>query len=428
MEESIFETKEYKRSRTAYALQCTLEYFVALLVSDAFLAKLLINIGISDSLIGIISSFISFSFLFQLMSIWLIGKMKSIKKTVILFDTFSQLLYICMYCIPFLEADVSTKTILAIAAVIFAYFFKYMVSSILFKWANSYVEPNRRGKFSAIKEMISLFCGMIFTLFVGFVVDRYEAAGNIKGGFGFIIILLLVLNVLNFISLMNIKDEKVEKDAEKHSLKDVMANTIGNRSFKNVIILISLSSIATYLTTSFMGTFKTKELLLSVGLVQVINAVASGMRMVFSIPLGKYSDKKSYAKGIEVALIIAAVGFFINIFTTEKTWWLVIIFTILYYVSVAGTNANKFNITYSYVKSEYIAQAMAIQNCISGVLGFVASLAGSVILSYIQNNNNTLFGIHVYGQQVLSAISFLIILGAVVYDRKVVEKQEIMVQ
>ena len=71
---------------------------------------------------------------------------------------------------------------------------------------------------------------------------------------------------------------------------------------------------------------------------------------------------------------------------------------------------------------------MAIQNCISGVLGFFASLTGSVILSYIQNNNNTLFGIHMYGQQVLSAISFLIILVAVAYDRMVVEKQDIMVQ
>ena len=97
-------------------------------------------------------------------------------------------------------------------------------------------------------------------------------------------------------------------------------------------------------------------------------------------------------------------------------------------MSVAGTNANKFNITYSYVKREYISQAMAKQNCISGVLGFFASLIGIVILTYIQNNNNTFFGIHVYGQQVLSAISFLIILGAGVYDRKVVEKQEIMVQ
>lgn len=67
---NIYNTKEYKRSRTAYALQCTFEYFVMLLVADAFLANLLTNMGISDALTGIISSFISFAFLFQLMSIF----------------------------------------------------------------------------------------------------------------------------------------------------------------------------------------------------------------------------------------------------------------------------------------------------------------------------------------------------------------------
>ena len=69
---------------------------------------------------------------------------------------------------------------------------------------------------------------------------------------------------------------------------------------------------------------------------------------------------------------------------------------------------------------------MAIQNCISGVLGFCASLVGSLILSYIQKNGNMLFGISVYGQQVLSAISLIIVIGAIVYDRLVVEKQDIM--
>ena len=102
--------------------------------------------------------------------------------------------------------------------------------------------------------------------------------------------------------------------------------------------------------------------------------------------------------------------------------------TILYNVSIAGTNANRFNITYSYVKCEYIAQAMTIQNSISGVLGFLATLLGSVILSYIQENGNMLFGIPVYGQQVLSAISLVIVAAAIIYDRVVIEKQEVMLQ
>lgn len=428
MDMETYKSVAYKRSRIAYSAQCTFDYLITLLISDAFLAKLLTNIGMSDALIGIISSFISFAFLFQLLSIELINRIKNIKGTVVFFDCLSQALCICMYFVPFLKVGLGIKTGIVIGVIIAAYFSKYLVSSILFNWANSYVEPRSRGGFSAVKEMISLFSGMFFSLAVGFLADKYEVAGNIKGGFVFIIVLLSVLNVLNFVSLMMIKNTKPSNQSSKMPLKEVMANTIGKKDFRSVILLLSMWSIAVYMTNSFMGIFKTKDLLLSLGTVQIINMVANGMRLVCSLPLGKYSDKKSYAKGIELALIIAAVGFALNMFTQKNTWWLIIAYTILYSVSVAGTNANKLNITYSYVKSEYITQAMAIQNCISGVLGFGASLVGSFILSYIQKNGNMLFGISVYGQQVLSAISLLIVIGAIVYDRLVVEKQNIMVQ
>ena len=63
-----YNSPEYKRSRAAYMAQCTFEYFVSLLVADAFLAKVLTALGMSDFLVGIISSFISLSFVFQLLS------------------------------------------------------------------------------------------------------------------------------------------------------------------------------------------------------------------------------------------------------------------------------------------------------------------------------------------------------------------------
>ena len=60
---SIFDSPAYKRSRRAYCAQCAFEYFVAILVADAYLAKLLTHLGLSDGLIGIIASFISLAFM-----------------------------------------------------------------------------------------------------------------------------------------------------------------------------------------------------------------------------------------------------------------------------------------------------------------------------------------------------------------------------
>lgn len=425
----IFNSKEYKRSRSAYVGQCTFEYFISILVADAFLAKLLTHIGISDSLIGIISSFVTLAFLFQLLSIFVAGKIKSIKKTVIIFELICNTLFFALYTIPFVPFTTEAKTTLVILSVIFAYISKYIVSSILFKWGNGFVNPINRGKFSAVKEMISLITGIVFTLATGYAVDRFESLGNIEGGFIFISVSILILNICNFTSLMLIKDEKREiKNEDKPKIKDILANTLKNRKFLNITLVLTLWDIARYLTIGFLGTFKTKELLLSVGAVQVINMVANLMRLSISLPFGKYSDKHSFASGLKLAYGIVAIGFLLIAFTTEKTWWLIILYTVLFNVSLAGSNQNSFNIMYSYVKSEYFVHASAIKSSICGIFGFGASIVGSRILAYVQSNGNMLFGIPVYGQQILGAISFLIMIIVILFIHFVVEKQKVMIQ
>lgn len=71
----IYDSPEYKRSRGAYIVQCAMYYLVTLLVTDVFLAKLLGSIGIKDSLIGIISSFVSLAF-FNSIIFYLSAKIK----------------------------------------------------------------------------------------------------------------------------------------------------------------------------------------------------------------------------------------------------------------------------------------------------------------------------------------------------------------
>ena len=116
------------------------------------------------------------------------------------------------------------------------------------------------------------------------------------------------------------------------------------------------------------------------------------------------------------------------IFCTPKSWWCIIVFTILFNVSLAGSNQNGTNITYNYVKDEYIVQAIAIKQSIVGVLGFGASLIGSKILEYVQQNGNTFMGMEVYGQQLLAGISLIFVIAAVVFNKAVVEKQKRMIQ
>lgn len=425
MQETIlnYDTKEYQRSRKAYITQSAFQYCVTLLVTDSFLANLLNEIGISDSMIGVISSFISVAFVIQLMSIFLIKVRIETKKLVILFDTLSIFFFMLLYLIPFFGVSKKIKTALVIVSIIAAYAGNYMISSLSFKWANSYVDPKKRAGYSAKKEMISLAVGMIFSLGAGYVIDRYEDLGNRKGSFLFIAGLILILNAGNLLSYLMIKKEDGEWRYEKsQSYKAVFNNTLGNRNFRNVILLTVLWNMAVYFTTGFMWIFKTKDLLFSMVAVQGINVAASLLRIFVSEPIGKYSDKYSYVKGFKLGLYLAAAAFLFGVFTTRSTRFLIVIHTLLYHCCLAGTNQNSFNMTYSYVEEKYITQAMAIKNSIGGICGFGASIAAGRMLELIQENGNRIGNIQIYGQQVLSMISLVMVMIAILFVNRVIEK------
>ena len=422
---SVFDSKDYKRSRMAYALQQTIEYLVLLMVADAFLAKILTHIGISDSTIGIISTFVSMAMFIQIGSIVISGTKISSKKISAVCLTLSQVLFALVYVVPFVPINSGIKKILSIVFIFFAYALMNIVWPITYKWGYKFVSGTTRARYSATKEIISLGAGIIFTLISGYVFDKLESAGNISGAFLCMAISMAVLSICNLICVLSMNEEPVDEIVvQKKKLRDIMKNTFGNSGFNKCVFAISMWEFAKYFLVGFMGTFKTNDLVISISLIQVINMIASGARIFVSRQIAKFSDKHGYAAGFQLGLAIAAVAFLVNVFTTKSTWFLVIIYTILYYMGYAGINANSYNILYSYVDNNYISEALAIKNCVAGVTGFASALVAGKLLSFIQENGNNFIGLHIFGQQFLSAVAFVITVFVLLYIKFVLSKEK----
>ena len=427
---ALYDTPAYRRSRRAYTAECAFEYFATLLVGDAFLAKLLGAIGLDDALIGVVSSLISLAFLFQLVSVFVVQRIVNTKRFVAWIHTVGQLLFAFLYLIPFLPFALPYRKVLVFACVLLAYFGNYFVTSMLYKWGNSFVDPGERGRFSATKEMISLVGGMVMTLVLGYIMDAFEAADNLSGGFLFAAGAILIFTLSDLVCLLLIKRDVGghEERQQMPPMREVMRNTLGNKSFRHVIVLVILWDVARYTTIGFLGIYRISDLMFAVGTVQIINIVGNIGRVIFSRAFGAYADRHSFAKGIELAMCLAAIAFAFQVCTVPATRWLVIGYSLFYNISQAGIVANMQSIVYSYVDTEYFVQAAAIKNSIGGVAGFLAALLAGRLLSAVQANGNTIFGFTVYGQQVLAAISFLLVIVAILYNRLVVAKQQVMKQ
>ena len=424
----IFESRAYRRSRTAYKWECTFEYFVALLVGNTFLAKLLTYLEFSESETGIISSLITLAFLFQLISVFVVRKITNTKLVAILFHTLSQVFFMSLYIIPFLPFAAGVKKPLTVICILLAYFGNYMVSTVIFRWGNSYVAPEKRASYTAGKEIISLVSGMVVSLSAGYIIQWFEKTNNIKGGFIFAAVGIFVFCLSDLAMLLLIKNDikpKAEK-GEGASMRDVFENTLCNRNFLSVVVLQVLWNSSIYIVAGFLGTYA--NALFNFAIVQAISVAGQLSRAIFSKPFAKYTEKRTFAKGIELGIIIAALAMLANVFTTQSTEFFFVIYTVLYNICLAGVSGNITNVTYSYVDTRYFSEASAIKNSIGGLCGFGTTLIGGKILEAVQANGNVVFGIPMHGQQLLSAISFVMLILTFLFTHFVVSKQSVMMQ
>ena len=150
-----------ERSRLLYIIQAALEYLIAILVAGSFLATLTAELGISDSLTGILSSIIALGCLFQLLSFFI--RRTRVKTMVIIFSIVNQLLFMLLYVIPLPRLPDGVRIGAFVAVIITAYLIYNIILPKNTTWLMSLVDETHRGRFTANKEIVSLLVGMAYT-------------------------------------------------------------------------------------------------------------------------------------------------------------------------------------------------------------------------------------------------------------------------
>lgn len=417
-----------RRNRILYIAEAAFEYFIAILITGAFLAAILTNIGVDDSLIGVISTLASFANLAQFFAVIFIRPKGSVKNMVTIIHLINQLMFVILYMIPYIHAPQTVKITVFIAMFIGGCFLGNVVSPFKVGWLMSYVRDNDRGRFTANKEIISLIGGMIFSYVMGAVIDHFNEAGKTETGFIICGLTILVLCILHFISLVAVREnanDKKEKIVEKKSISDVLGCTVFDKQFRKIIYLDMMWNFAIIISTSFYGTYLINELGFGLKYVAVLSAMHSVVRVLFSKFFGKIADRRSWADMLVISFFIGALSFLINTFTTPSNGKILYaIYCVIYAVFLAGGNSGIFNITFDYTLKENRICAVGVKTAIGGLWGFFTSLIGARIVSAVQANNNIVLGHTIYAQQILSFISFIIFAIIIVYTKTVILKMK----
>ena len=149
--------------------------------------------------------------------------------------------------------------------------------------------------------------------------------------------------------------------------------------------------------------------------------VSGALRALVSPWFGRFADRRSWAASLTLGLSLAAAAFLLNAFARPgPARLLYAVYAALYAVSMASINGGLTNITYDYIDERLFAHAVGAKNAVSGVLGFLVSLAGGAVVNAVQARGSALLGRTVYAQQLLSGAAFFIIAALALYVRLVI--------
>ncbi len=412
--------------RNAFIVFSLLEYLIALLVSGAFLAAILKQVGVSDAVTGVVSSIISLSCVSQLFSGMLIKPGRSVRRTVVTLVAVNQLMFSSLYLIPFIPISQGVRTALFVFMILGAYFLENLAHPVKYDWFMGFVDPGERGRFTARKEIISLIGGMLFTFAMGRMVDHFNEIGRERTGFLLCGVTIAVIAVLCFALIRSV--DEAPQSREKSVSFGQQVRTIGslitsNHVFRKLLLVDIIWKSAIYISTPYFGTYLIGELGFSLTAVSLIGIVSGVSRALISPVCGRYADRQGFAKALASGFMLAAAGFLICSFTQPgSTRMLYVAYAILNAIAYASINGGLVNITYEYIDKELFAYALGAKSAVSGVVGFLVSLLGSAVVRSVQARGSMILGRTVYAQQILSLVSFLLIAALVLYVRFVVFK------
>ena len=427
---------KYNKNQILYIIEATLEYFIDILVGGAYLATLTTKLGFSSGLTGILTSIISLGGLFQLGSMFI--RRQRLKRFVIWFSVLNQLLFTALYVVPFFDFSPTLKRVIFVIFIIASYIIYNVTHPKKINWMMTHVDDGIRGRFTANKEIVSLLGGIGFTFLMGNVVDYFEKKGNIETSFIVCGITIFVLMVGHTLSMVFTDEIDVTAPKEKKKLFSQIGESFKDKNIQKITLLFVFWYVAKGIAEPFNSVYMINDLGFSMVFISVISMVQSVIRVLCSRPLGKYADKFSFAKMLRICFIFAFLGFITVAlaFPTDKGITLFgynlsyakIAFGLHYIahgITLAGLNSALINLIFDYVPHEKRADSLAVTRSLSGLMGFIATLGASALVTFIQSNGNSLFGISVHAQQVLNIISAIATVGIMLFLQfKIINKKK----
>ena len=407
-------------TRIGFVADESIDYFISLFVTSTFLGYLSDALGFNDAAQGIINTIPTLALSAQFFSMLLTGR--RVKRLVTVCMVTNQLAFIFLYVIPIFNIPSALKSVVFVCCLIIANVINNAIKPARLVWLMQSVDNDKRGSFTANKEIISLAGGAAVSMSLGALADTYRDISGVPTREFYVIcaIAMVALMILHTVSMLISHEESPTIDVVP--ISGIFKRVMTNRALFKLIPMDVFYYLSIGISTPFFASYLREELDFKMSVITAITIVGVVARIVASPIMGRISDKKSFSFTMILCTVFLGVGFLGACFTAPgAARWIYLVYVIFYGFSTAGLNSGLLNLVYDYVAPADRAAALGIKNACGGFVGFLASLGAGAALSAIQKMGGlTVFGVTLYAQQVLSIVSAIIIPIFILYIVKVI--------
>lgn len=373
--------KQYRLSRNFFIVEAMCSSPVTTLVSGSYLAGLFAYLGASEAVSSIIMSVVALAGLVQFTSPLVAERLQRRKLLSTSFAAFHRLSLMLIMLAPVLFDN--KLLALGVAAVLYlaGNFANAFVTPMYSVWVVSILPEQIRGKYFGIKDAFTNISCALLSYAGGMILDTYTAAGDQRMGFFWVGVLVLVIAVIDICCFLPVREPVQEKAREKINLKDIFTKPFRNAGFRPVLIINIFYQSALYLSQAFFAIFQVSRLGLSYELIGLTTCVNIGLRTLLAPVWGRIASERSWFFSTRFSLLVLLLSWFIWVFiTVDNVFWMVWVATVISAVAWAGIGLSLFGLQFALAPKENTSVYISCNNAMAGVVGFIASLAGSAFI------------------------------------------------
>lgn len=429
---------DYRKSRGCFTVADSTAQVISGLAGGTYLVMLMTSLGISDGNMGIISTFMNFAGLAQIISIKLSNRIKK-NKLFILITVLPRYLLAFIYFIPLLDIREQYGRLLLVVCYCFSCISTQIGAPAMVDWLASLVPAKGRGRYFSIKDSVSVIVVVTVNFVMGVLIDLLKT-----NYFNLALILLGstigIMSTVSVVALVKMKEPKLshinengqemmgrlaakrdtyhEKPQKVKLLKE-LKTAFGTVKFRNLVFFMCLQMTASSIAAPFNDSYKINYLKLSYTFIMLVSLVFTLLRAFVGPKAGKLVDRIGMTRAMSWGLLTSGTSYLVLAFTTpENAYLMTVLATACSVLGSIFTGITMLGIQLESVESEKRIIQFAILTITSGIYGFFVTVLGGKLIDFLQLKQISIAGHAIYAQQCTNVLGFIFILVTIGYLKK----------